>query len=997
MPRTLRRAISRPGAKGGALIAASALVVTLVPAFALTGAEAAPTSAPVVVVNDSTFTRTSERLKASLDGNGRRVNPSSYKSYELNVALLQEALAEATPSRAVSLEVPAPNGKLVSFRVVEAPIMEDKLVAEHPEIRTFAGKSVGGTGATIRLDLTPMGFHAAVRRPGGASWYVDPAYNGDDRLHVSYLGSSLPEPEKGFVEPEWLAETDGELPDGVQEDAEEERLGEAPGGPAVKRIYRLAFATDQTYARYFGTENVLAEKVTLMNRVNQIYNDDLGITMVLINDTEKLNFDTDAEAIEPNGPCGASACYTPQQLAGCTGALLTRNQTVIGQVIGAPNYDIGHIGLGVNGGGVAQLGVVGGQNKARGCTGLPQPEGDFYAVDYVAHEMGHQFAGNHTFNGTLVNCASNKAAPAVEPGSGSSVMAYAGICGQDDLQPHTDPYFSQRSQTEISAYVLATRVVNEVQTISLFNFDGSDAFRLTFKGETTPEIRNGVNYNPEGIDLALESLPSIGPNGVTVQAWGGTGAFSTVGFQVTFNGNTAGIPPSTVQTAGLDQPFILLNPSAGDVTGDTRERDQGGPAENAGFIISTPGNRAPVTTAPPSKTIPLRTPFALTGSATDADRDSLVYIWEQNDAGTGSGTSLISQTKTNGPLFRIFGKYADVSPAGTLLINSPGENLADGNPTRVFPDMEQILANNTNADTGRCPDAPASGSVPVPIRECFSEWLPTADYEGSSAAGNNEPSLNFRLTARDLDPEAGGYSFADTKLLIDRGMGPFRVSSKNTEAGAIGGRTEVVSWAVANTNGYTDSNGNVRPSIAPTVRITLSTDGGKTFPRVLAASTPNDGSHPVTWPNVSTKEARIKIEAVDNYFFDVNNANFEIIARNTTGPVTPVAPGVNTTVRVNAPNRDVAVNNVARIRVRVQPTTGEVQPVGRVKIVMRHNKTGEAYYRETKAYKGGKIVFISSKINTRGRYTVTAKFIPRDDAKFNTSRDTDSFRVVRAN
>ena len=245
--------------------------------------------------------------------------------------------------------------------------------------------------------------------------------------------------------------------------------------------------TDPGYATYHGgPQNVTAAKVTLMNRVNQIYEDETAIRLVLIADNDKLNLDTQALLMGPNGPCGAAPCYvTPPT---CNGANLQRTRTVIGQLIGASNYDIGHLALGTPGGGVASLGVVGGNGKAQGCTGLATPIGDFFAVDYVAHEMGHQFAGNHTFNGTLVNCSggNRSAANSVEPGSGTSIMAYAGICGQDNLQPHSDPYWSQRSFDEITAYVTSTRPpISEVQTVSLRDFDADgESLRLRLDGPT---------------------------------------------------------------------------------------------------------------------------------------------------------------------------------------------------------------------------------------------------------------------------------------------------------------------------------------------------------------------------------------------------------------------------------------------------------------------------------------------------------------------------------
>ncbi|RYF02148.1 MAG: hypothetical protein EOO78_10060, partial [Oxalobacteraceae bacterium] len=197
------------------------------------------------------------------------------------------------------------------------------------------------------------------------------------------------------------------------------------------RTYRLALVTDPSYANYVGVNNVTAAKVTLINRVTQVYEEETSIRLVLIDATDKLNLNTAADMTGANGPCGATACYTTTQASTCSSSLLSRNRVVAGLLAGASNFDIGHIGLGLNGGGIASLGVVGRDAKAQGCTGIPTPVGDFYAVDYVAHEMGHQFSGNHTFNGVNGSCSggNRSAANSVEPGSGSSIMAYAGICG----------------------------------------------------------------------------------------------------------------------------------------------------------------------------------------------------------------------------------------------------------------------------------------------------------------------------------------------------------------------------------------------------------------------------------------------------------------------------------------------------------------------------------------------------------------------------------------
>lgn len=759
------------------------------------------------------------------------------------------------------VSLPAPDGSFQRFELVDSPVMEAKLAAAHPEIKTYAGKGIDDPTATIRADLTPLGFHASVRSANGA-WYIDPYYHRDQSVYASYYARDLTNAHGDLVEREDVEAAVHALEDEVAAAA-------ANAGPSVKlRTYRLALVTDPSYANFFGPENVTAAKVTLVNRVTQIYEEETAIRLVLVNDTDKTNLNTPELATQPDGPCGAAACFTPAQLASCGSGTLNRNRIVLGQLVGASNYDVGHIGLGVAGGGVAGLGVVGGDGKARGCTGLPTPIGDYFAVDYVAHEIGHQFGANHTFNGTQHNCSggNRSAANSVEPGSGSSIMAYAGICRQDNLQPHTDPYWSQRSYTEITNYVTSTRPgINEVQTISLRDFDtDGDSFTISYAGNESAPIVRGSNYTTAGIKAAIEGMPGW-PAGATVAvaAFGGSGALNDTGFQVTFGGTLAG--------TNVEQLALTNFVGASGFVGETAK---GGAIDNGGFTVEEYGNHAPVVSVPDTVTIPVRTPFSLTGSATDADGDTVTYLWEQNDrgglsGGSTAGTALVDNIKTNGPLFRVFGQAADVGPEDTLKYHSPGQNAVTTDPTRVFPDMAQILANNTNAKTGRCPDAPpppTSGSasnLPPELLECYSEFLPTADWVGF----NRDRTMHFKLTARD---GRGGIGSAEVAVVLAPDAGPFLVTSQASAEAVAGGATQTVTWDVAGTD--------VAPVNVSHVKISLSVDGGATFPYVLVESTPNTGSATVTMPNVATDKARIKIEAVGNIFFDVNDSDFTIRA-----------------------------------------------------------------------------------------------------------------------
>lgn len=857
--------------------------------------------------------------KAAVSAKKLRAMTLDRSSIAAMVAGAPMEFTEAARSNPVVLSLPAPDGSFQRFAIVESPVMEPGLAAKHPEIKTYAGRGIDDTGATLRMDISPIGFHASVRSQKGA-WYIDPFYQKDDSLYASFYRRDVPRPStflkegllnegqlvvargayragetvevrgagfapgalvaitvrgQGDVAPRQLvhatASADGTVSarlkadpykatgrytvtasdgrtsaDGAYEVRAEGVSLDASTGP-VLRVYRLALLSDPGYANYHGAANVTAAKVALINRVTQVYEYETSIRLVLIASNDNLNLNTAAQFSGVNGPCGATACF-PTASVSCTSAVLTRNRQVIGLLVGASNFDIGHIGVGAGGGGIASLGVVGGNNKAQGCTGLPTPVGDLFAVDYVAHEMGHQFAGNHTFNGTAGSCSggNRSAANSIEPGSGSSIMAYAGICSAtDDLQPHSDPYWSARSFDEITTYVNGAETnINEIQMAVLSGFTtNGQQFNLRYNGNDSVPIVRGTNFTTTDVQNAIQGIAGW-PAGATVTV----SALTDATFTITFGGTLAGINADQLQ---------LVNCTSG-CTGYVGELAKGGITTRGGSTITPTGNNPPVVSvAGSSFTIPLRTPFALTGSATDPDGDVVTYMWEQIDRGGSTGTSLFSNTKTNGPLFRQFGTRAIVSSSDTLLYNSPGENAVNTNPTRVFPDMAQILANNTNAETGTCP---ATG-VQV---DCFSEFLPTIDYVGFAGVNASPLALNFKLTGRD---SKGGVNSATTQLLLATGAGPFRVTGPG--AGTVdGGSPLAISWSVANTN--------AAPVNTANVKISLSTDSGATFPVVLAASVPNTGSANLLIPNINTTTARLKIEAVGNVFFDVSHADFGI-------------------------------------------------------------------------------------------------------------------------
>ena len=309
-------------------------------------------------------------------------------------------------------------------------------------------------------------------------------------------------------------------------------------------------------------------------------------------------------------------------------------------------------------------------------------------------EWGTSSAANHTFNGTTGSCGggNRSASHAHEPGSGTTIMAYAGICGAEDLQPHSDDALLRRQ----------------------------------------PDGHHRVHHGRR---------QHVRPRRLT-------------------------------------------------------------------------GNAPPVPEPARDFTIPQSTPFTLTGSATDANGDSLTYDWEQFDLGTASPPNTDDGTR---PIFRSF--------------------VSSTSPARTFPKMTDIVNNTTT----------------------IGESLPTTNR-----------TMHFRLTVRDNRVGGGGTASDDMSLTVSNAAGPFVLTQPNTAVNWPATMVQTLTWNVANTSSA--------PVSVANVKISLSTDGGFTYPTVILASTPNDGSQSIFVPNMVTTTARIKVEAIGNVFFDISNTNFTISA-----------------------------------------------------------------------------------------------------------------------
>ncbi|WP_162089131.1 reprolysin-like metallopeptidase [Chryseobacterium aquaeductus] len=644
---------------------------------------------------DRLWSESSKKANSEIFENKSNIlNP---KIYQLDINGLKNALSKA-PKRLsagekseVIISFPNSEGKLENFKVKENSNFDPQLAIKYPDIKSYVGEGLEDPNSTVYFSISPLGLSSMEIYGDKSAVFIEP-YTKDLATYVVYKKSDKKDNLSTF---------ECTVIDVAQKGISTSTLAARPNADDAKlRTFRLALSSTGEYTTYFGGTKALALAAmnNTMTRVNGVFEKDFAARMVLIANNDAVIY--------------TSASSDPYSAAAQMSNWNSQLQSTLTSVIGEANYDVGHL-FGASGGG-GNAGCIGcvcvNGSKGSGYTSPLDgiPSGDNFDIDFVAHELGHQFGGNHTFShaneGTGVN---------MEPGSGSTIMGYAGITNQD-IQPHSDSFFHAISIQQITNNI---------------------------KAKTCPVSTSTGN-----------SIPTA--------------------------------------NAGLDY------------------------------------------------TIPKSTPFMLTGTGTDANGDSLTYIWEQVDNASSSQTgtsSAASATKATGPTFRSW------TPTTT--------------PVRYFPRMASVLAGATTT---------AGAEINV---EALSSVART---------------LNFRFTVRDNRAGGSGNNSDDAKVTVNATAGPFIITSQGTSTTYAGGSSQNVTWNVAGTTANSIN--------AANVDILWSTNSGATWTTLLAG-TPNDGSQAVVIPNVTTTTGRIMVKGSNHIFFDVNNANISVNSGSGgTDTVAPTAP-----------------------------------------------------------------------------------------------------------
>lgn len=399
-------------------------------------------------------------------------------------------IQDKTTQESVEISIPNAEGTLDRYMVRESSNFAPELQAKYPEIRSYKGIGITDHSATAYFSLSPNGLQTMVLRADKDSEFIASYSKKNSAYRLTTSKNS----------------TNGTLPiacstdDVALNNLLQTKTSKVKANDKVFRTFRLALSCNGEYTNYYGGTIVaaLAGMNASMTRINGILGKDLAVKFEIIANNDLLIY------LDPLTDPYSDSTTGADNANGATWNLELQNNLTA--TIGNSAYDVGHLLSGSGGGGNA--GCIGcictnptgpnpyGKGSGWSAPSNNTPEGPNFDIDVVAHEMGHQLGGNHTFTFKVEGRGAN-----IEPGSGSTIMGYAGVVSPSTLniQAHSDDYYSVNSVQQIQSN-LAFKTCSTNTPIS----------------NSPPIINAGLDYTiPKGTPFVLKGLGSD-PNGDTV-------------------------------------------------------------------------------------------------------------------------------------------------------------------------------------------------------------------------------------------------------------------------------------------------------------------------------------------------------------------------------------------------------------------------------------------------------------------------------------------------
>ncbi|RCT55921.1 reprolysin-like metallopeptidase [Winogradskyella sp. KYW1333] len=432
----------------------------------------------------------------------RVITLNKYEIFSLNLNQLRSSI-NAAPKRISNslagsntiMKFPNSDGSMENYRVQKTDVMHPDLAVKYPGISTYYGQSISNPLNKIYFTITSQGFRGLIT--GERTVYIDPYAKGDVQNYVVYNRKDYTRIQSD----NWRCYAD-EVENEVNENFDS-RIIDRNIQDGRLRQYEIAIACTSEYTAYHddgdngngdAKADALAAMVITVARVNSVFERDFAVTFQLVANNDLLIYEN---GFTTGGDPEPYDNYSGSQMLGV-------NTSNISGIIGSGGYDIGHV-FSTGGGGIAGTSPCATSSKGRGVTGIVTPEFDPFDIDYVSHEIGHQYGAGHTYYNA---CFGSKVSDDYEPGSASTIMGYAGICASN-VQDNSDGYFHARSIVQMSASILADACETEIiianadptaDAGSNYTIPISTPFILDASGSSDPDAGDVLTYNWEQYD-----------------------------------------------------------------------------------------------------------------------------------------------------------------------------------------------------------------------------------------------------------------------------------------------------------------------------------------------------------------------------------------------------------------------------------------------------------------------------------------------------------------